>query len=174
MSSLSCLAVGHPGAFRAAGWEQREKSWYMLLFQFPGIAEQWLSADDFANFRSWARHPRVEDAVERLREPGALTASLGLYRAILPPESLVAPPLVLPPIMAPTLGIWGSEDVAVTEPAMTGTAAYVMGGWRYERLAGAGHWMMLDAPDTVNRLLLDFLGEHAEGVGGQEDRSPAA
>ena len=26
-----------------------------------------------------------------------------------------------------------------------------------ERLDGPGHWMQLDAPDDVNRLLLDFL-----------------
>jgi pimeloyl-ACP methyl ester carboxylesterase len=28
---------------------------------------------------------------------------------------------------------------------------------RYERLDGPGHWMQLEAPDQVNRLLLDFL-----------------
>ena len=38
--------------------QQREKSWYMLLFQFPGIAEQWLTDDDWANFRAWAAAPR--------------------------------------------------------------------------------------------------------------------
>jgi pimeloyl-ACP methyl ester carboxylesterase len=80
VSSLTCLAVGHPAAIRDAGWEQRQLSWYMLLFQFPGVAEQWLSQDDFANLRSWSRHPRIDEVVERLRLPGALTASLGLYR----------------------------------------------------------------------------------------------
>jgi pimeloyl-ACP methyl ester carboxylesterase len=32
---------------------QRAKSWYMLLFQFPGVAEAWLSDDDFANLRGF-------------------------------------------------------------------------------------------------------------------------
>ena len=32
---------------------QRAKSWYMLLFQFPGVAETWLSADDFANLSAF-------------------------------------------------------------------------------------------------------------------------
>src|SRR5215471_10113008 len=40
---LAVLSVGHPSSFASAGFEQREKSWYMLLFQFEGIAEQWLS-----------------------------------------------------------------------------------------------------------------------------------
>jgi len=51
---LVALSVGHPSAFRDAGFAQREKSWYMLLFQFEDIAETWLSADDFANMRAWA------------------------------------------------------------------------------------------------------------------------
>jgi pimeloyl-ACP methyl ester carboxylesterase len=42
---------------------------------------------------------------------------------------------------------------------MTGTAALVAGPWRYERVDGVGHWLQLDAPDQVNRLLIDFLGE---------------
>jgi hypothetical protein len=32
--------------------EQRQKSWYMLLFQFPGIAERWLTEDSWAGFRT--------------------------------------------------------------------------------------------------------------------------
>jgi pimeloyl-ACP methyl ester carboxylesterase len=114
-------------------------------------------------------HPKVDAVVERLRAPGALSASLGLYRAVLPPESLLAPPPALPPIMAPAMGVWGSEDFALTERSMTDTERYVVGGWRYERIEGAGHWMMLDAPDTVNRLLLDFIGSQARA-----DPSPAA
>ena len=58
---LVALSVGHPVGVRAtSGFEQRQKSWYMLLFQFEGIAEQWLSADDFANFREWSHHPDID------------------------------------------------------------------------------------------------------------------
>src|ERR1700759_2441609 len=48
---LVALSVGHPSAFASAGMLQREKSWYMLLFQFRDIAEQWLTANEWANFR---------------------------------------------------------------------------------------------------------------------------
>jgi pimeloyl-ACP methyl ester carboxylesterase len=40
---------------------------------------------------------------------------------------------------------------------MTGSAAHVTGGWRYELVHGAGHWIPLEAPDELTRLLLDFL-----------------
>jgi pimeloyl-ACP methyl ester carboxylesterase len=156
--SLTALSVGHPAAFRAAGLPQREKSWYMLLFQFPGIAEQWLGADDFRNLREWTRHPDIESVVARLRDPAALTASLGLYRAIVPPENLVTPPPALPPVRVATMGVWSSGDLALIEAGMTGSAGYVEGPWRYERVEAAGHWLQLDAPDAVNALLVDFLG----------------
>jgi pimeloyl-ACP methyl ester carboxylesterase len=157
VASLTCLSVGHPRAFRTAGRAQREKSWYMLLFQFAGVAEEWLSQNDFRNFREWARHPDADAVIERLRDPAVLTASLGVYRAVVPPDSLIQPPPDLPPIQAPVMGVWSTGDVALTEEAMTGSAAYIVGPWRYERIEGAGHWMQLEAPDQVNSLLLDFL-----------------
>ena len=158
VESLTALSVGHPGSFAGAGLPQREKSWYMLLFQFDGVAEEWLSKDDWRNFREWTDHPDVDAAVADLSRPGALTASLNWYRANVPPESLVAEPLELPPVQAPTMGVWSTGDLALTEQSMTGSEAFVAEGrWRYERVEGAGHWMQLEAPERVNELLLDFL-----------------
>jgi len=37
-------------------------------------------------------------------------------------------------------------------------APWRAGKWRYERIEGAGHWIPRDAPEELNRLLLDFLG----------------
>ena len=42
---------------------------------------------------------------------------------------------------------------------MLASESYVAGPWRYERVTGASHWIPLDAPDQVNRLLLEFLDE---------------
>jgi pimeloyl-ACP methyl ester carboxylesterase len=154
---LVALSVGHFSSFAGAGFPQREKSWYMLLFQFPGIAEQWLSNDDWANFVSWANHPDLATVVAEQSRPGRLTAGLNWYRANIPPEALIGPPLVLPAVQAPTMGVWSSGDMALTEQQMTGSGTFIEGSWRYERIDGAGHWMQLEAPEEVNRLLLDFL-----------------
>jgi pimeloyl-ACP methyl ester carboxylesterase len=154
---LVALSVGHPAAFRAAGFPQREKSWYMLLFQFEGVAERWLSDDDYANFRSWSRHPDLEAVIADLSRPGALTASLNWYRANLPPAALVEPALEVPPVARPTMGIWSKDDMALVEENVTGSAAHVTAEWRYERIDGAGHWIPLEAPDELTALLLDFL-----------------
>jgi pimeloyl-ACP methyl ester carboxylesterase len=153
---LVTLSVGHPATFRAGGFEQYEKSWYMLLFQFTGVAEEWLSADGWANFRAWSRHPDVDAVIAEL-EAGSLTPGLNYYRANLPPETWLSSGRGLPPIQSPTMGVWSSGDMALTERQMTNSAQSVAGPWRYERLDGPGHWMQLEAPDDVNRLLIDFL-----------------
>jgi pimeloyl-ACP methyl ester carboxylesterase len=154
---LVALSVGHPSSFGGAGLAQREKSWYMLLFQFAGVAEQWLSDDDWANFVAWAKHPDLATVKAEQGRPGRLTAGLNWYRANVPPEAFIGPPLELPPVQAPAMGVWSSADIALTEAQMTGSAAFVTGPFRYERIDGVGHWMQLEAPEEVNRLLLDFL-----------------
>ena len=154
---LACLSVGHPAAFAGAGMAQRELSWYMLLFLFEGVAEQWLSMNDFANMWEWCHHPDLEAIKPGLSEPGHLTASLNWYRANVPPEALLQPGLEFPPIASPTMGIWGTEDFALGEAQMAGSEAFVAGSWRFEKLEGLSHWIMLEAPDRVSELLLDFL-----------------
>ena len=154
---LVAMSVGHPTAFRTAGYRQREKSWYMFFFQFAGVAEEWLSADGWAEVRKWSGHPDVDAVVAELEASGSLTPGLNWYRANLPPRAWVDPPLPLPPVQAPTMGIWSSGDFALTEEQMTGSAEHVAGPWRYERVEGPGHWLQLEAPGEINRLLLDFL-----------------
>jgi alpha/beta hydrolase fold len=66
---LAVLSVGHP-ATSLRTLEQRQMSWYMLLFQFPGIAERWLTEDNGANFRSWTRHPDADQVIAELKADG--------------------------------------------------------------------------------------------------------
>ncbi|MGK5557918.1 alpha/beta fold hydrolase [Actinomadura kijaniata] len=157
--SLTLLSVGHLNAGgTAAGREQIERFWYMLLFQFSEVAEEWLRHDDFAGLRLWAEtHPDLEEVVERMRDPRALTAGLGIYRRNVPPRAFVPGTLQAPPIPVPTMGVWSTGDRYLTERAMTGSAPHVTGPWRYERVEGAGHWLQLDRPAEFNALLLDFL-----------------
>ena len=158
--SLVALSVGHPRSFGAAGLEQREKSWYMLLFQFEGVAEEMLRRDDWKLFRDWTRHhPEAARWIPDLERPGALTAALNWYRANAHPGASIAraagPPF--PRVKPRTLGLWSSGDAYLTETQMVGSAPWVEGTWRYERVEGASHWMQLDRPQHINRLLLDFL-----------------
>ena len=60
-------------SFFDAGLEQREKSWYMLYFQYEGIAEDALRENDWKLFRDWTRnHPELATWIPDLSRPGAL------------------------------------------------------------------------------------------------------
>jgi pimeloyl-ACP methyl ester carboxylesterase len=159
LDRLVVLSVGHPAEFRAAGMQQREKSWYMLLFQFKGVAEEALQRDDWRLLRELLRGDGDLDRyVADLSRPGALTAALNWYRANVPPEALfTGSPLTLPPVACPTLGIWSSRDHYLSEEPMVASEKHVQGPWRYARIEGASHWIPLDAPAALNALLIEFL-----------------
>jgi pimeloyl-ACP methyl ester carboxylesterase len=155
---LVALSVGHPTAFHEAGFDQREKAWYMLLFQFEGVAEELLQRDDWAFLRDWSRHhPEAQRWVADLSRPGALTAALNWYRANVAPKHWLARPPKLPPVTAPTLAMWSSGDRYLTETQIVRSREFVEGPWRYERIEGASHWLQLDQPEQVNRLMLQWL-----------------
>lgn len=157
--SLTALAVGHPQAFYGGGLAQREKSWYMLLFQFEDIAERVLQADDWALFRDFTRHhPECERWLRDLARPGALTAALNWYRANAHPAQTFRT-LRFPRVPVPTFGVWGAADPYLTEAQMLASADFVDAPWRYLRVEGAGHWLPLDRAQVVTDQLMDWLAQ---------------
>jgi pimeloyl-ACP methyl ester carboxylesterase len=154
---LAVLSVGHPATRALREIEDREKAWYMLLFQFAE-AEEILAKDDWALARQWtASHPDAEDVLADLQRPGRLTAGLNWYRANLHPRTELAPARQLPPVKVPVLGLWSDGDRYLLEHGMTRSERFVAGPWRYERIEGASHWMQRDATQRVNQLLGEFL-----------------
>jgi pimeloyl-ACP methyl ester carboxylesterase len=168
VTRLAAFSVGHPHAFAGAGWAQKQLSWYMLWFQFPGVAEAAMPADDWLWFRDWAHDgrargtdPLLDQQVTDLARPGALTAGLNWYRANMPPEAFASArgPAELPAIRCPVLGVWSDRDLALTERQMTDSARFVTGPWRYERISRVGHWIPAHAPERATELLLEHFGE---------------
>ena len=154
VKSLTALSVGHPETFYTGSITQREKSWYMLLFQYPN-AEQLLADDDWQLFREWTRnHAETDRWIEVLSAPGALTSALNWYRANIDPAVKTSGILK---VAARTMGIWSSGDPYLTEQLMLDSRRHVSGPWRYARVEDAGHWLQLDRPQFVNGLILEFL-----------------
>lgn len=151
------ISVGHPSIFTDFTLEQLQKSWYILLFQFQGIAEQMLKKNNWALLKEWSLHHSEHVRwIENMKKPGALTAGLNWYRANLSPEALPAMPLQIPPVRVPTLGIWSSEDHLLTEEQMIRSGEKVLGKWQYEKI-DASHWVPLDEPDKLNEIILNFI-----------------
>jgi pimeloyl-ACP methyl ester carboxylesterase len=160
---LVAISVGAPGAARKPTLEALQKGWYRLLFLFEGVAEELVQRDDWYLFRLFLGGAADTEAyITTLSEPGALTAGLNWYRANLPVPALLgrSGSPQLPMIQAPTLGIWSSGDLYLTEEDMTRSEQRVTGGFRYERVGGS-HWVPLDEADRLNALLLDFLTSRA-------------
>jgi pimeloyl-ACP methyl ester carboxylesterase len=160
VDKLVVMSVAHPEALFAGSVEQYQKSWYMLMFQYPW-AEDVLKRDNWKLMRAWLGDaPHADQAIENLSRTGALTAGLNWYRGGAQPEGLfrAAPDrVVFPPVKVDTMGIWSDGDLYLTEAPFFETERYVQGKWRYEGIEGATHWMQLDKPEEVNKLLLDFL-----------------
>ena len=57
--------------------------------------------------------------------------------------------------------IWGEADTYMDPVLLERSAETVTGSLRVERLPGVSHWVQEEAPDRVNELMIDFLGDQA-------------
>jgi pimeloyl-ACP methyl ester carboxylesterase len=167
LSKLVIMNVPHPALAQKGLRTLRQllKSWYIFFFQLPGIPEWFLARNDYAAiaqaFRGMAvdksRFPREVLKVyqEAAAQPGALTAMLNYYRALLRGIS-AARKRGAPKITVPTLMLWGEVDAALGKELTYGTERYVSNlTLRY--LPNVSHWVQQEAPETVNLLLQAWL-----------------
>lgn len=148
------ISVGHPRAYRSAGWEQKRKGLYTIGFQFPGIAERRLLRGNAAGLRRWARrHPDPDSMVAAMTRPGRLTAGLDWYRA----NAVTVFTGRWADCRVPTLGVWSTGDHLLTQDQMRRSANYMAAPWRYLQIPGAGHWIPAERPAELARCALDWF-----------------
>ena len=167
ISKLIIMNVPHP-ALAEKGLrtlKQLRKSWYIFFFQIPWLPE-WQLARNKAQaigrvFRDMAvDKSRFPDEVLRVyREaasvPGALTAMLNYYRALVRGLRRSRRRGTVP-IDLPTLMIWGEVDAALGKELTYGTDAHVRNlTLRY--LPNVSHWVQQEAPETVNAMIEAWL-----------------
>lgn len=170
LSRLVVMNLPHPGGYERAlrgGARQWLRSWYMLFFQIPWLPEKALGARGAAMigraFREMAVHKEnfpdeVLDVYRRAAlQPGALTAMLNYYRALLSGGGARRQrSLGYPKIDVPTLVIWGEQDTALGVETLRGIEELVP-NVTVHRLPDASHWVQQDAPEKVNLLLRSWL-----------------
>ncbi|HYH82625.1 MAG TPA: alpha/beta fold hydrolase [Longimicrobium sp.] len=169
---LVIINAPHPAVFGRELKHPRQllRSWYAGFFQLPLLPEAAFRANDHALlervFRNSPRRPGAytdEDIrlyKEAVSQPGALTAMLNYYRAFgrntlrgkSDGEGAGGDGIV----RRPTLVIWGEQDTALTTHNLDGLERYVP-DLRIERIPEASHWVPADAPERVNRLMIDFF-----------------
>jgi pimeloyl-ACP methyl ester carboxylesterase len=158
--TLTVLSTPHPVAMSRSFVTSTQglRSWYMGLFQVPGLAERLLAP----NGRLWSAMMRGlpaqqrEHYTRRAAEPGALAAMLSWYRAM--PLDMVRPSIRWRRVTVPTLHLWGTRDPALGEAATRLTARSVAGEYTLVELVGEGHWL----PELASDKVLDALVPHLD------------
>lgn len=169
---LGILNVPHPAVmkrFLLRDLEQIRRSWYIFFFQLPWLPEAGMRA---ANWRGASHamrgsgkiHTFTNEDIEKYKEawsqPGAMTAMINWYRAI-----VRYPPRITNDmrVKVPTLMIWGMKDAALTHRMARPSMDYVDEG-NLILFPEATHWVQHDAAEEVNHYLIDFIFDTASKI----------
>ncbi|MGH3517534.1 MAG: alpha/beta fold hydrolase [Haloechinothrix sp.] len=155
--SLTVVSTPHPKALSQAmrtEEDQQLRSRYMAEWRENRDIEQRMldnNAEALRRMFEWKVEPsRVDEYVQRLAEPGALTAALNWYRAGRPSGTIGK-------IEVSTMYVWSTEDVAFGSTAALDTGNWVSGPYRFEMLEDVSHWVPEEVPEELNALLLEHL-----------------
>lgn len=112
------------------------------------MASDWLILRKTVN-----NHPEVDHWIKDLSRPGRLSAAMNWYRANF--SKLRKAEFLR--VSIPVLGIWSTDDVALSEDQMINSAAFVDATWQYERMENVSHWVPLDAPEALSGLIIKYF-----------------
>jgi pimeloyl-ACP methyl ester carboxylesterase len=160
--SLTALSVPHPAAMSQAllRSDQAVRSAYIGFFQLPVVPERVLLASGGTVLRRMLQQgglpaDLVETYVDRMRQPGALTAALNWYRAL--PGGARTP---VGNVRVPTLHVWGDADAFLGRAATEATAEFVDGPYALDVLAGVNHWIPELAAERTGELITAHVRAH--------------
>ncbi|GAB3650217.1 alpha/beta fold hydrolase [Glycomyces tarimensis] len=163
------MAVPPPAALSGlfADPAQLKRLFYMWLFQVPGVAEATLNRRlvDYL-WATWS--PGLDpgehrERVHALYEDAALAANaLRIYRAnfdtsLHDPRLAELAAITEAPASVPMLVLAGVEDGCMPPTTFADAESALAPGSRVEFVPGAGHFMHLDRPDEVARIILEWL-----------------
>ncbi len=160
LDGLVILNAPHPSVYRRVverGLKQRLRSWYVLVFQLPGLPELQLTMGGGRGLERALTSTGRNFPPERLAlykrnilKPGAATAMIDYYRANA--MELGFGPLPTGKIATPTLMVWGEKDPFLDLQLTEGNEAHVQ-DFTLHRLPGVSHWVQEDASPELNRLI---------------------
>lgn len=172
--SLTTIAIPHlknlPGGLMNFPG-QVKNSWYILFFQLPFISDFTVKNNSFAFieklWRDWSPgFDLPEEEMSRLKQtfsaPGVLDAALRYYRALpdfVSDQGKESWSALSMPIRLPTLAITGKEDGCMESSlhrSMMKDEDFPA-GLQIKEIDHGGHFVHLEKPDEVNKIILDFI-----------------
>lgn len=174
VDAVATISMAHPQRMRAALRNPRQLSAarHVLGYQLPLAPENKLVADDGAEIdrilRAWAApnssfpdeeaSRRYRDALSIWPAPHcALEYHRWVVRSLTRSDGRDFARRLRTPITVPTLQIHGAHDPTVLEETVRGSDSYVSGPYRFESMAGSGHFPHEEQPAELTDLLVDWL-----------------
>jgi pimeloyl-ACP methyl ester carboxylesterase len=166
INRLVIMNVPHPkvGEREIRTWSQLKKSWYIFFFQLPRLPERMMGRDGARGIKGAfynmavdkSRFPKevLKTYADAALRPGALTAMINYYRALLRHRDSVD--VGDGRVDTPTLMIWGEEDAALGIGCTVGTEQWVP-DFTLHRLPNVSHWVQQEAPEKVNAIMAEWL-----------------
>jgi pimeloyl-ACP methyl ester carboxylesterase len=150
--------------------EQIKKSWYMFFFQH-GLADLVVGANNHAFiemlWRDWSPSYDAKVDLEFVRkslaDPKNLQAALGYYRATLgdgyrdPQLSDLQNQMAAGVPTQPLLYLHGANDGCIGADVVESAKKIAPANVKFEVVEAAGHFLQLEQPKVVNKLICDFL-----------------
>jgi pimeloyl-ACP methyl ester carboxylesterase len=150
--------------------DQIQRSWYMFFFQHP-LSDHIVSSNDMAFIdRLWSQWSpgydgtadarRVKDS---LTDPAHLAAALGYYRATLgqgyrdPALAEAQTAIQTETPTQPVLYLHGKTDGCIGVELAHDAKSRKPDNAEVVVVEGAGHFLQLEQPDVVNRLIVDWV-----------------
>ncbi|HLI06031.1 MAG TPA: alpha/beta hydrolase [Ktedonobacteraceae bacterium] len=170
---LIVMNAPHPAAMERElrTLQQLRKSWYVFAFQLPWLPEYVLLRNHANEIGRMLRGAAVQKEAfprevtakfqQAMGKPGAMTAALNYYRQLFRTPSPFFPRpgrsgRDIRRITAPTLLIWGEQDIALGLPLTQGLEQWV-DHIQIRRIPDSGHWVQQEKPELVNSFILSFL-----------------
>ena len=150
-------------------WEYLQRNWHLLALQTPGLP-QWMIQDNLSSLLTYLFQQQA------VRKSPFTRANTELYQAALQKPGVI--PAVLQhvrhcfslnewlggwrgtsrllPLCSPTLVMWGEDDAFLPGASAFSQMGLSSNVFKYS-IPDCGHWIQQEAPNIVNRELVEFL-----------------
>ncbi len=160
VASWSALSIPHLAAFETAKKtdpDQKKRSWYMTFFQIPLLPETLMRvavAGKRPSLWKSSSDAEIADYLRVFRDFKGNRATINWYRA----NNRF--PISYGNVFVPTILLWGNQDPFVGRAGVEMTRQYMKGEYVLIEL-DAGHSLVQEQFDRVNRSLLDHVRKHS-------------
>ena len=175
VNKLIAVSVPHGpslGESFIADGDQQRKSWYMFFFQLP-MADLAVPTNNFSFIDrlwtewspNWSEYKGYCDkAIGILSQENVLSKALAYYRSTFQPSlqsdrvNQMQAKIGVNKILPPTLYLHGENDGCIAANLSEGMGAHFE-NLEIKILPDCGHFLHLEKPDEVNKIILDFLSD---------------